>query len=42
MIVAAWFLFIGFVILLGFAVIGVTFWHWFKQSRWAKKKPISS
>lgn len=37
MIVLAWFTFVAFIILVGFAVVGVTFWHWYKQYRLSKK-----
>lgn len=38
MIVAAWFLLVAFIILVGFAVVGVTLWHWYKQSKSTQKK----
>lgn len=37
MIVLAWFTLVAFIILVGFAVVGVTFWHWYKQYRLSKK-----
>lgn len=33
MIVAAWFILVAFIILVGFAVVGLTLWHWYKQSK---------
>lgn len=37
MIVLAWFTLVALIILVGFAVVGVTFWHWYKQYRLSKK-----
>lgn len=39
MIVAAWFILVAVIILVGFAVVGVTLWHWYKQSKMTKQKP---
>lgn len=33
MIVAAWFTIVGFVILAGFTLLGLTFVHWYKESK---------
>lgn len=37
MIVFAWFVLIGIITLVGFAMLGLTFVHWYKQSRLARK-----
>ncbi len=33
MIVAAWFTLVGLIILAGFAMLGATFVHWYRQSK---------
>lgn len=33
MIVAAWFLFVGLVIIAGFVMVGLTFRHWAQQKK---------
>lgn len=38
MIVAAWFILVTLIILVGFALIGVTFWHWRQQAKLAREK----
>lgn len=42
MIVLAWFILVAFVILVGFTVVGVTLWHWYKQSQQNKRNPTAS
>lgn len=37
MIVLAWFILLAIIVLVGFALLGATFWHWFKESK-AKRK----
>lgn len=36
MIVAAWFTLIALIILAGFTLVGLTFWHWHKEAKLAK------
>lgn len=38
MIVAAWFTFVGLVIIAGFTLVGLTFRHWAKQKKAAAGK----
>lgn len=38
MIVLAWFTLVAIIILIGFAVLGVTFHHWYKQGKMEKEK----
>lgn len=38
MIVAAWFTLVFLIILVGFGLVGLTFRHWWKESRKAKKQ----
>ncbi|WP_172795340.1 hypothetical protein ACLWBD_10540 [Bdellovibrio sp. HCB117] len=37
MIVLAWFTLIGIIILIGFALVGATFVHWYKEKKIARK-----
>lgn len=39
MIVAAWFTFVGLVIIAGFTLVGLTFRHWAQQKKVANAKP---
>ncbi len=42
MIVGAWFFLVFCIILVGFTVLGATFWHWFKLNRQAKKAALAA
>lgn len=37
MIVLAWFCLVGFIILVGFATLAVTFHHWYRQKKLASQ-----
>ncbi|WP_415061996.1 hypothetical protein [Bdellovibrio sp.] len=39
MIVFAWFMMIAFIILVGFALVGATFVHWYREKKNAAKAP---
>lgn len=42
MIVFAWFILMAIIALVGFTMVGLTFVHWFKQSRLAPKSDQQS